>query len=82
MARRCSLDEGFGVVGHRLEGFQVGLGGVQVELMKDVIFRVSPLTDLDAQQMLRGIRGAALLDGSRGAPPAHHPALQAAIQRL
>ena len=59
-----------------------GLGGVQVELMKDVIFRVSPLTDLDARQMLRGIRGAALLDGYRGAPPADQPALQEAILRL
>lgn len=59
-----------------------GLGGVQVELMKDVMFRVSPVTDLDAQQMMRGIRGAALLDGYRGAPPADQPAIEEAILRL
>jgi acetyl coenzyme A synthetase (ADP forming)-like protein len=46
-----------------------GLGGVQVELLKDVFFRVHPLRDLDAQQMVQGIRGAKLLQGYRGAPP-------------
>lgn len=59
-----------------------GLGGVQVELMQDVVFRVSPITDLDAKQMMRGIRGAALLDGYRGAPPADQIAIEESILRL
>jgi acetyl coenzyme A synthetase (ADP forming)-like protein len=59
-----------------------GLGGVQVELLQDVCFRVHPLTDLDATQMVRGIRAAKLLDGYRGAPPADVPALEQAILRV
>jgi acyl-CoA synthetase (NDP forming) len=46
-----------------------GLGGVQVELLKDVYFRVHPLADIDAAQMVHGIRGVKLLQGYRGAPP-------------
>jgi acyl-CoA synthetase (NDP forming) len=59
-----------------------GLGGVQVELLKDVVFRVTPLTDLDAQQMVRGVRGARLLEGYRGAPPGDAPALEEVLLRL
>jgi acyl-CoA synthetase (NDP forming) len=59
-----------------------GLGGVQVELLKDVYFRVHPLTDLDAAQMVRGIRGAKLLEGFRGSPPGDVPALEQAILRV
>jgi len=46
-----------------------GLGGIYVETVKDVVFRVPPLTDLDAQEMLRQIRGYRLLEGVRGEPP-------------
>jgi acetyl coenzyme A synthetase (ADP forming)-like protein len=59
-----------------------GLGGVQVEILKDVYFRVHPLTDLDAAQMVRGIRGAKLLEGFRGSPPGDVPALEQAILRV
>jgi acyl-CoA synthetase (NDP forming) len=59
-----------------------GLGGVQVELLKDVVFRVTPLTDLDARQMVRGVRGARLLEGYRGAPPGDVPALEEVLLRL
>ena len=59
-----------------------GLGGVQVELLKDVYFRVHPLTDIDAEQMVHGIRGAKLLDGYRGAPPGDVPKLEEAILRV
>jgi acetyl coenzyme A synthetase (ADP forming)-like protein len=59
-----------------------GLGGVQVELLKDVVFRVTPLTDLDAHQMVHGVRGARLLDGYRGAPPGDAPALEEVLLRL
>ncbi|MBI4815060.1 MAG: acetate--CoA ligase family protein [Deltaproteobacteria bacterium] len=59
-----------------------GLGGVQVELMQDVIFRVYPLTDRDANAMVRGIRGAKLFDGFRGSPPADVEALEEVILRV
>ncbi len=59
-----------------------GLGGVQVELLKDVFFRVHPLTDLDASAMVHGIRGAKLLDGYRGAPPGDVPKLEEALLRI
>ncbi len=59
-----------------------GLGGVQVELLKDVVFRVHPLTDRDAHEMVRGIRGARLLDGYRGAPPGDLARLEETILRI
>lgn len=57
----------------------VGLGGVLVELYDDVVFRVAPLTRLDAEEMLDELRGRRLLEGLRGAPPAARPALVEAI---
>ncbi len=59
-----------------------GLGGVYVELLRDVTFRVHPVTDRDAAEMVRAVRGAKLLDGWRGAPPADTAALEEAILRL
>ena len=52
-----------------------GIGGIAVELYKDVAFRVTPVTDRDARDMLDELRGRALLDGFRGAPPADRAAL-------
>ncbi len=48
-----------------------GLGGVAVELLRDVAVRVAPLTDRDAEEMVHEIRGFPLLDGYRGAPKAN-----------
>lgn len=59
-----------------------GIGGINVELWKDVVFRVHPLTDLDAREMLEQIRGRALLEGFRGMPPADKEALVSAILRV
>ncbi|MCA9675799.1 MAG: acetate--CoA ligase family protein, partial [Myxococcales bacterium] len=59
-----------------------GTGGTAVELWKDVVFRLHPLTDLDAAEMLDGIRGRALLDGFRGAPAADRAALVDALLRI
>jgi acetyl coenzyme A synthetase (ADP forming)-like protein len=59
-----------------------GLGGVEVELLGDVAFRLHPLTDQDARDMVREIRGFRLLDGFRGAPPADQDALVDAILRV
>lgn len=47
-----------------------GLGGVFVEALGDVAFRIQPVTDLDAHDMVRSIRGYRLLEGVRGEPPA------------
>jgi acetate---CoA ligase (ADP-forming) len=59
-----------------------GLGGVQVELLRDVAFRLHPLTDQDAREMLREIRGWKLLDGFRGAPPADQDAVVETLLRM
>jgi acetyl coenzyme A synthetase (ADP forming)-like protein len=52
-----------------------GIGGVAVELYKDVAFRLTPVTDIDAVEMLDQLRGRAVLDGFRGAPAADRGAL-------
>ena len=59
-----------------------GIGGVAVELYKDVSFRVTPVSDADASDMLDELRGRRLLDGFRGAPPADRPALVDVLQRI
>ena len=59
-----------------------GLGGVQVELLRDVAVRLTPLSDLDADQMLAHLRASKLLDGFRGAPPADRAALVEVIRRV
>jgi len=59
-----------------------GLGGVQVELLKDVYFRVHPLADIDAHQMVHGIRGVKLLQGYRGAPPGDVAKLEEILLRV
>jgi acetyl-CoA synthetase (ADP-forming) len=47
-----------------------GLGGIFVELFKDVIFRVAPVTQEDAQEMITGVKAYPLLKGYRNTPPA------------
>jgi acetyl coenzyme A synthetase (ADP forming)-like protein len=59
-----------------------GFGGVQVELLRDVAFRLTPVSDVDAAEMLDGLRAAKLLDGFRGAPAADRAALLTLIQRV
>jgi acetyl-CoA synthetase (ADP-forming) len=48
----------------------VGLGGVFVELLKDVAFRITPVTEEEARNMIHEIRAYPLLTGWRGSPPA------------
>jgi acetyl-CoA synthetase (ADP-forming) len=46
-----------------------GLGGIFVEVLKDVSFRVAPLTESDAHEMIKEIRGYPILKGVRGEKP-------------
>jgi acyl-CoA synthetase (NDP forming) len=59
-----------------------GLGGVQVELLRDAAFRLPPITDLDAVEMIDRLRLKPLLDGYRGALPGDRAALVALLQRV
>jgi acyl-CoA synthetase (NDP forming) len=47
-----------------------GLGGIFVELLKDVTFRIAPITQEDAREMITGVRAYPLLKGFRNTPPA------------
>lgn len=60
----------------------VGLGGVFVEVLKDVSFRICPITAADAAAMLDELRGAALLDGVRGQAGVSREAIVAALLAL
>lgn len=59
-----------------------GLGGVLVEVLKDVTFRVAPFGKQDAYEMLDEIRAAALLRGVRGRPPVDKDALAETLLRI
>jgi acetate---CoA ligase (ADP-forming) len=59
-----------------------GLGGLFVETIKDVAFRPVPLTDLDARELIRAIRGYPILSGVRGEKPVVFAELEEAILRL
>jgi len=59
-----------------------GLGGVYVELLKDVAFRLHPLTDVDAREMMTETKGYRLLEGYRNNPEGDVEALQNALQRV
>ena len=53
----------------------VGLGGIFVEVLADVAFRICPVTRLDAQEMLAELKGAAILKGARGRKPVSRDAI-------
>jgi acyl-CoA synthetase (NDP forming) len=59
-----------------------GLGGVTVELMKDVTTRLAPVSEDEALEMIRSVKGFPLLDGFRGRPKADVPALARAVCAL
>jgi acyl-CoA synthetase (NDP forming) len=55
---------------------------VLVELLRDAAFRLSPVTDLDAEEMLASLRSAKLLDGYRGGLPGDRRALISVLMRV
>lgn len=59
-----------------------GLGGVHVEIMRDVVFRLHPLTRVDAEEMIENVRGRALFEGARGKPPVDKEELIEILLRL
>lgn len=59
-----------------------GLGGIHVEILGDVRFRITPLTDHDAAEMIREIKGYRLLEGYRGHPPADIKAIEDVLLRV
>jgi acetyl coenzyme A synthetase (ADP forming)-like protein len=73
-----------GIVADRTFGPVVafGLGGVHVEILKDVRIRLAPLTDRDVDDLIHGIRGYRLLQGFRGNPAADCDALRDVLLRL
>jgi acetate---CoA ligase (ADP-forming) len=69
-------DESFGPV------IACGAGGTSAEVLGDVAVRITPLTDLDAEEMLRSLRSFPLLEGYRGAPASDTEALKDVLLRL
>lgn len=59
-----------------------GLGGVFVEAINDVIFRLAPLSEQDAKEMVTGVKAYKLLQGARGTTPAKIPDLENSLLRL
>jgi acyl-CoA synthetase (NDP forming) len=60
----------------------VGLGGIFVEVLADVAFRICPITRLDAQEMLAELKGAAILRGARGGKPVSQDAIVDALLKI
>lgn len=59
-----------------------GLGGIYVEALHDVVFRIAPLDVRQADEMLDGIRGAPILRGVRGEAPVDRAAVADALRRV
>ena len=59
-----------------------GLGGVFIEVMKDVTFRIAPLSDMDAQEMIKSVKAYKLLEGARGTTPAQMDQIKETLLRL
>ncbi|MBI2266872.1 MAG: acetate--CoA ligase family protein [Armatimonadetes bacterium] len=71
-----ATDPGFGPL------LMVGLGGIFVEILKDVSFRVHPVTDLDAREMLEELKAGPILKGARGETPVDLEYLAECILRV
>lgn len=84
MAPKGGIEMIIGVVRDPSYGpvMMLGLGGVLVEVLKDVVFRSLPLTEADAHSMLSEIRAAQILEGVRGAKPTDKEALVRLMLRV
>ena len=71
-----SVDPNFGPL------IMFGLGGIYVEILKDVTFRITPLTDVDSMEMIQSIRGYPLLEGVRGEKGVDIEAISISLQKL
>lgn len=60
----------------------VGLGGIFVEILADVAFRICPITRIDAEEMLADLKGAAILEGARGRKPVAKSAIVEVLLRM
>ncbi len=72
----CSEDPLFGPV------VRFSLAGLPTEILGDIGYRIPPLTDIDVAELMGSIKGAPLLDGSRGAPAVNKAALADVIGRV
>ncbi len=70
------MDDQFGPI------IMFGLGGVLVEVLKDVSFRVLPLTPEGAGEMVGEIKASAILDGVRGNPPVDKEAIKGLLVKV
>ena len=66
-------------LGHLL---MFGIGGIFVEIMKDVVFKIAPVTDVEAGEMLSSIKAAKLLSGIRGEKGIAMDSVAEIIQRI
>ncbi|NIP42630.1 MAG: CoA-binding protein [candidate division Zixibacteria bacterium] len=71
-----STDPAFGPI------IMFGLGGIYVEIMKDVAFKINPLSDLDAEEMIKSLKGYQILKGFRGSEPVNMDVLIDSILRI
>ncbi len=75
------------IIGSKLEsGFgpmvMFGMGGIYVEVLKDVTFRLAPITDSEADEMISSIKTNKLLQGVRGEKPSDTKKLSECLQRI
>lgn len=72
----CKREPGMGPM------LMLGTGGIYVEVLKDVTFRLAPVTDVEAQEMIRSIKTRKILEGVRGQKPSDVSALAECIRRV
>ena len=59
-----------------------GLGGILVEVLKDVTFRIAPVNEMSVDSMVNGIKAVKILQGYRGEPPRDVPKIEECLERL